>query len=237
MTASFHNRDLPPVSDEPDILHGPALAAAGLPTSPTDPVSACRPDLQPAGGGLVSPAGDHKDLVEKLDTLVAAATEPENTVLTDDARLVRWTGPVFALFSMVLLPWTIYLAVSLPSRQISPDYDTAWAGFDVMLLAALAGTAWFALRRSRYLSTAATATAVLLIVDAWFDVMTTPSGQRTESILLAAAVELPLASVCLWLSYHTHQVAERRIVLLLRRQGHRRRRRAGTPDHHPADRS
>jgi hypothetical protein len=54
-------------------------------------------------------------------------------------------------FSVLLLPWTIYLAVSLPSGQISPDYDTAWAGFDVMLLA---GTAWFALRRSRCLSTA-----------------------------------------------------------------------------------
>jgi hypothetical protein len=35
-----------------------------------------------------------------------------------------------------------------------------------MLLAALAATAFFALRRSRYLSMAATATAVLLVVDA-----------------------------------------------------------------------
>jgi hypothetical protein len=35
---------------------------------------------------------------------------------------------------------------------------------------------------------------------------------------LAISIELPLASVCLWLSYHTHQLAERRIVLLLRRR-------------------
>ena len=96
-----------------------------------------------------------------------------------------------------------------------------------MLLVALAATAYFALRRSRYLSTAASAAAVLLIVDAWFDVLTTPPGQRLQSILLAAAVELPLASVCLWLSYHTQQLAERRIVLLLRRQRHTSPGRAG----------
>jgi hypothetical protein len=160
------------------------------------------------------------DPVAKLDTLVEPADEPENAVLTDDARLVRWTGPVFGLFSLTLLPWTVYIAVSLPARQLSPNYDVAWAGFDVMLLGALASTAYFALRRSRYLATAATATAALLVVDAWFDVMTTPSHQRLQSILLAVAVELPLAAVCLWLSHHTQQLAARRIVLLRRRRGH-----------------
>jgi hypothetical protein len=63
--------------------------------------------------------------------------------------------------------------------------------------------------RSRYLSTAA---AVLLVVAAWFDVLTTPAGHRLQSIVVAVAVELPLASVCLWLSYHTQRLAERRIV-------------------------
>jgi hypothetical protein len=46
---------------------------------------------------------------------------------------------------------------------VSPHYDAAWAGFDVMLVVALASTGYFALRRSRYLATAATAT--LLVVD------------------------------------------------------------------------
>ena len=110
-----------------------------------------------------------------------------------------------------------YLAYSLPSRQLSADYDIAWAGFDIMLLAALAGTGYFAFRRSRYLATAATAATTLLIVDAWFDVMTTLPGQRFQPVALAAGVELPLASVCVWLSFHTQQLAEQRMVLLLRR--------------------
>ena len=72
-------------------------------------------------------------------------------------------------------------------------------------------------RRSRYLATAAAATATLLAVDAWFDVMTTLPGQRLEPVAMAVLVELPLASVCVWLSLHTQQLAERRLRLLLRR--------------------
>ena len=65
---------------------------------------------------------------------------------------------------------------------MSTNYDAAWAGFDVLLTLTLASTAYFALRRSRYLATAASATATLLVVDAWFDVLTTPGVQRIESI-------------------------------------------------------
>jgi hypothetical protein len=166
------------------------------------------------------------ELLGKVDELVKPAAEPENRVLVDDARIVRWTGPLFALFSLILLPWTVYLGASLPSRQESPHYDVAWTGFDVILLAGLASTAYFALRRSRYLAISAAATGTLLVVDAWFDVMTTPGNQVAESIVLAAAVELPLAAVCLWLCLHTEQLAERRITLLLarrRQEPHRRR--------------
>lgn len=162
-------------------------------------------------------ARDAEEVADQLDGLVAPADEPENAVLVDNARVVRWAGPAFGLFSLILLPWIAYLAYSLPSRQVSADYDVAWAGFDVMLLAALAGTGYFALRRSRYLATAAAAAATLLVVDAWFDVMTTLPGQRLEPVALAAGVELPLAAVCVWLSLHTQQLAERRLVLLLRR--------------------
>jgi hypothetical protein len=167
----------------------------------------------------VSPSPDPDDILSKLDALVEPAPEAENAVLTDEARVVRWTGPLFTVFAVILLPWTIYLGQSLPARQVSPHYDTAWAGFDVMLLMALASTGYFALRRSRYLATAAAATAGLLVVDAWFDVMTSPASQLPESVLLAVAAELPLAAVCAWLSHHTEQLAERRMVLLLRRRG------------------
>jgi hypothetical protein len=144
--------------------------------------------------------------------------EAGNAVLADDARLVRWAGPAFVLFSVILLPWTVYLGSSLPSRQLSPHYDIAWAGFDVLLMAALASTGYFALRRSAFLALTAAATATMLVVDAWFDIMTSPRRQLPEAITLAVLIELPLAALCAWLSYHTQQLEERRIILLLRRR-------------------
>ena len=145
-------------------------------------------------------------------------------MLADDSRVVRWAGPVFALCAVLLLPWTIYLAYSLPSREVAPNYDVAWAGFDILLMVVLASTAYFALRRSRYLASTAAAAATMLLVDAWFDVVTSPASRRPEAVALAILVELPLAAVCGWLSHHTQQLSERRIVLLLRR-GKRRARR------------
>jgi hypothetical protein len=146
------------------------------------------------------------------------APEPEGSVLADDSRMVRWAGPAFVLFSLALIPWTIYLGYSLPSRQLSPHYNVAWAGFDVLELIALGATGYFSLRRSRYLAISAAAAATLLVVDAWFDIMTSPREQVAQAIVLAAVIELPLAGVCVWLSYHTHQLAERTITLLMRRR-------------------
>jgi hypothetical protein len=139
-------------------------------------------------------------------------------VLADTTWIARWAGPAFILFSIVLIPWSVYLAFTLPTRALSPHYDIAWVGFDVMLAIALGGTGFFALRRSRWLAVAAAAAGTLLVVDAWFDIMTSPRGQIAEAIMLAALVELPLAVLCAWLSYHTEHLADQRINLLVRRR-------------------
>jgi len=143
------------------------------------------------------------------------AGERGGELSADNARLVRWAGPAFLLFSVALVPWTVYLGYTLPDRQLSPHYNIAWVGFDVILLVVLAATGIFALRRSLYLAMAATAAATLLVVDAWFDVMTSPGSQFLESLATALLIELPLAVVCGWLAYHTEHLAEERIVLLL----------------------
>ena len=117
-------------------------------------------------------------------------------------RQPRWVARLFALGALVLLPWVAVLAVALPSAHRAEHWDIAWAGFDVglaLLLAAVAVTAW---RRSPWLEGAATSAATLLVVDAWFDVLT--SSSRTELALAvceAAFVELPLAALCLMLAH------------------------------------
>ena len=132
----------------------------------------------------------------------------------DEAAVSRWVAPAFIFCSVVLIPWIVYLGFSLPTRQVSRHYDLAWVGFDVFELIALAATGYFALRRSRYLAVASASAATLLITDAWFDVVTAPRHRLLEAVVLAVVIELPLAGVCAWLSYHTERLADRRISVV-----------------------
>ena len=56
----------------------------------------------------------------------------------------------------------------------------------------------------------ATATATLLVVDAWFDVMTA-GGRKADrhGVLMAVCVELPAAVFSLWLARRVNHNAER----------------------------
>lgn len=122
----------------------------------------------------------------------------------------RRIGIAYLLLSVVLVPWIVWLAWTLPPESVAHHYDVAWPGFDVLLLAGLATTGVWALRRSRYLTVAASATGALLVVDAWFDVTTSSPKDRAASVALAVLVELPLAVLCLWLAVHAQDaVAER----------------------------
>jgi hypothetical protein len=163
----------------------------------------------------------------KVDDLVPTADELGNEVLVDNHRLVRLAGPMFALCSLLLVPWIFYVAIALPSRAVAPHYDLAWAGFDIMLFIALAATAYFTLRRSRYLVRASTATATLLIVDAWFDVLTSSASRdRVVAIAFAVFIELPLSALCWWLSQQSQAIADKQLALLMPRA--RRRSRPGS---------
>jgi len=158
-----------------------------------------------------------KQKAEALDDAVKPADEPGNSIMVDNARVVRFAGPLFALCAVVLVPWIVITSIVLPSRQVSENFDVAWSGYDVGLFVALASTAVCALRRSRYLTVAASAAGALLVADAWFDVVTAPGGWNLgQSIAMSVLVELPLASVCFWLSMHSQDVADQRIVLLAR---------------------
>jgi hypothetical protein len=168
------------------------------------------------GPGVVQAA---ERVADQLDALVPVSEDAGNQVLTDDTRLVRWTAPLFVACAVVLLPWIIIAGLTLPQRQLSRNYDVAWAGYDVILLIGLTCTGIAALRRSRRLPIAASATGALLTADAWFDVLTSPSGWGVaEAVAMSLLVELPLAAICFWLAWHSQEFAERRIVLLTRRQ-------------------
>lgn len=159
-------------------------------------------------------------VVDRVDGSVPMADELGNAVLTDDRRLARFTGPLFALLSLLLLPWIVFIAVALPSRQLSPNYDFAWAGFDVFLFTGLATTGFFAMRRSLWLPIAATATATMLIIDVWFDVLTSHSGRDLAlAIAFGVLVELPLSALCWVIAHRGQRLSEERIEALLAQRG------------------
>jgi len=128
-------------------------------------------------------------------------------------------GWVFAVLAALMVPWTAYLALSLPGSHQAAHYDLAWGGFDVGLLAVLAATAVAAVRRSRWLPVSAAALATMLLVDAWFDVVTASTrDELLAALAMAVLVELPLAAVCGWLAVRGQSLLEHRIALRARRR-------------------
>jgi len=129
-----------------------------------------------------------------------------------------WVGPAFAILALGTVPWVIFLAVTLPRHATFAHYRGVWVGFDAALVAVLALTGFLAWRGRPRVALASTAAATMLLVDAWFDVMTTPRGHGWfMSLALAVLVELPLAAICMWIALHAAVVIENRVVLLSRR--------------------
>jgi hypothetical protein len=115
--------------------------------------------------------------------------------------VLKWAAPIFALVAVVLLPWAFWLSTALPSRHLSAHWDVAWAGFDLLLAGSLAATAVSAMRRALFLPAIATASGFLLLVDAWFDVVTSDAGHELAmAVTLAVLCELPLAALCFWVA-------------------------------------
>lgn len=129
-------------------------------------------------------------------------------------RPIRRVGWVFALLALLTLPWTVWLAVQLPSSRPAAHYDLAWGGFDSALVVVLLATAWAAVRLTPWLPAVAAVNGTMLVVDAWFDVVTSPTPQeRWLAVAMAVVVELPLAAVCLWLAVTGQQLLRRRLLL------------------------
>lgn len=116
--------------------------------------------------------------------------------------LPRWVAPLLILTAAGLLPWTLWLTFTLPSRQVAEHYDVAWVVFDCGLFIAFAATAWCVVKSSQWLATAAAVTGTMLVCDAWFDVATSiGSDGSVGAVLEAVLAELPLAAVCALIVY------------------------------------
>lgn len=122
--------------------------------------------------------------------------------------------------SVGMVPWIVYLALSLPKTYVAGHWTLLWVGFDVGLVTLLVATALAAWRRRQIMVPLLLVTATLLLCDAWFDVITS-LGRRDGwvSVVTALCAEIPVALAFLWLY--------RRLVLATIAEA---RRRAGDPE-------
>jgi hypothetical protein len=98
-----------------------------------------------------------------------------------------------------MIPWIVYLAFTLPGNYTAGQWSATWTGFDIALLAALAGTALAILRKRQVAIVGMLITSTLLACDAWFDVMLSWGADEFPlSVVTALGGELPLAGLCFY---------------------------------------
>ncbi|HUD10601.1 MAG TPA: hypothetical protein VMR28_02920 [Candidatus Saccharimonadales bacterium] len=118
-------------------------------------------------------------------------------------RVPPWATRIYLMLAVVLLPWTVYIGLTLPQHHLSAHWNISWAGLDIGMIVALAATGLFAYIRSIWIVIAAATTGSLLLVDAWFDVMSErTSTDFHQALILAFMFELPLAMLSYYLASH-----------------------------------
>ena len=134
---------------------------------------------------------------ERRDLILRLAPGPRPMLsLRTIERIRKWRTALMLLCVAALIPWTVYLAVTLPEHYVARNWVLTWVGFDILLLTMLTLTALAGWKRRQLVFPTAFASGVLLICDSWFDVMTSQRGSDlTQALLSAFLLELPLAFI------------------------------------------
>jgi hypothetical protein len=135
----------------------------------------------------MSPA-ERRDLVHRLERPMGELLPGSALARLRTIRLWVMTGA-----SVALIPWIVYLGLTLPDRYVANNWQATWVGFDTLLLLFIVTTVVLGLLRRQLLVLSAFTTGVLLVCDAWFDSMTAGPADRWLSILTAVLAEVPLA--------------------------------------------
>ncbi len=140
--------------------------------------------------------------------LMARLARPVKEIVPPRMRRTRelWIFGL-ALGAVALAVWIVVLATTLPRDYRAQNWDLTWTGFDVLLLVLIAATAVLAYLRRQLVALTGFATAMLLVCDAWFDVLTAHDDERTWSLLSAFAVELPTATLLVLTSLRVLRLA------------------------------
>ncbi len=179
-----------------------------LSTTPSPDV----PDLPPAQSA---------ESAQAVEPPEAARTEQIEGTLTRELRptrvVPRWIGWLVITAGALMLPWVAGLVFILPTRHEAAHYGASWIGFDLALCGMLIRTGWLAQKGREHIELSAAMTGTLLLVDAWFDVVTADSHkEQALALFLALAGEIPLAVFCLWIAGRVEFRRQRRAEAMSR---------------------
>jgi hypothetical protein len=119
-------------------------------------------------------------------------------------HIPAWAAIVYITTSVCLIPWTLYLYDTLRAHHVVRHWDVIWLGVDAALAVCLLATGVTALKKSLWVVMAATLTGGLLLMDAWFDVMSArPGPELVQAVFAALLLELPLAAASFYLAHLT----------------------------------
>ena len=131
-----------------------------------------------------------RELITRLEQPLAEVIDP---VLLTRIRRIRLGLMVSCSIGMI--PWLVYLSMTLPQNYVAHNWPATWVGFDILLVGFMIATAVFGYLRRQVLLFAAFTSGVLLICDAWFDLMTAGPDDVWLSVVTALLIELPLAII------------------------------------------
>jgi hypothetical protein len=132
---------------------------------------------------------------EERAELISRLEQPLNDLIDPVylGRIRRIRLSVMIGSSIAMIPWLAYLYVTLPDRYVAHNWTVTWVGFDILLVVFMLATAVLGYLRRQLLMLAAFTSGVLLICDAWFDLMTAGPRDLWLSVTTALLIEVPLA--------------------------------------------
>jgi len=122
--------------------------------------------------------------------------------------LPRWVVAFFLGGAVVLIPWIVLMFTVPDVVNVTKHWELVWGGFDCFLVLGFGRTAVNLIRRSPRGAVTAAMTGTMLLIDAWFDVLTTHRGGLVVSILMAVFAEIPCALICFYVSRRITNVFE-----------------------------
>jgi len=129
-----------------------------------------------------------RELITRLEQPLSDVIDPVYLSRLRRIRLGLMIGG-----SIAMIPWLVYLSMTLPENYVAHNWPATWVGFDILLVGFMLATAVLGYLRRQVLMFAAFTSGVLLICDAWFDLMTAGPNDVWLSVITALLIEVPLA--------------------------------------------